>query len=129
MRWWLPWPKDATTNHTYITQGRRRVLSPKARAWRDDVIVRVRSVGFGTRFDGDSPLRLSIVAYQPDRRRRDADGLIKPTQDAIALACGFDDARIRKVESELVPKGEWPSDVEYPGLLVELTYWTKGEAA
>lgn len=128
MRWFLPWCR-VSGNNLYFTRGRKRVLSPEARAWRDDVIVRIRSVGFGTRFDDEHPLRLSIVAYQPDRRRRDADGLIKPTQDAIALACGFDDARIRKVESELVPKDEWPSGMSAPCLLVELTYWAKGTAA
>jgi hypothetical protein len=51
--------------------------------------------------------------------------LIKATQDAVALALGFDDKRIRKVEAELVAKGEYPPGVEGPCLLVELTYLVK----
>jgi Holliday junction resolvase RusA-like endonuclease len=126
----LPWPKGAAGNNLYMSVGRRRVLTPAARAWRDDAIARILSTAPGIWFtDQDAvaawPMHLSIVGYEPDKRRRDADGLIKATQDAVALALGFDDKRIRKVEAELVAKGAYPPGVEGPCLLVELTYLVK----
>jgi Holliday junction resolvase RusA-like endonuclease len=125
MRWFLPWPTRAMTNNLFMSVGRRRVLTPHARAWRDDAMMRIHAVCFRDHFKDDAPLRLSITGYEPDKRRRDADGLIKATQDAVALALGFDDKRIRKVEAELVAKGAYPPGVEGPCLLVELTYLVK----
>lgn len=44
------------------------------------------------------PIRFAVVAYPPDRRRRDDDGIIaslKAARDGIADALGVDDHRFR----------------------------------
>lgn len=102
--WVLPWPPVLANNlyRTVVVQradGRRvtrRALVPRAEAWRDEVILAVRLSG-AVAPPGD--LWLTIVAHEPDNRRRDTDSPIKPTADAVCLALEIDDTRIRRIEA------------------------------
>ena len=110
LRWTLPWPTGVTTNHLYERMGMRRRLTPKASAWRDHAVIAIwgdsRRCGAPIVVpDGD--LALTLDAYQPDRRRRDLDNLIKLAQDALALALGIDDSRVTAIHAtKHAPDGE-----------------------
>jgi crossover junction endodeoxyribonuclease RusA len=59
------------------------------------------------------PLRITIVAFRPDKRKRDLDNLLKPTLDALQHAHVYaDDSQIEMIKiywSRLAP--------EKPGVL------------
>ncbi len=76
----LPWPPSV--NHYWRARGKRRFLSQKARAWHEEVGVVLRAQR--RRYGG--PVALYIMAYPPDRRRRDLDNILKGIQDALVFA-------------------------------------------
>lgn len=58
---------------------------------------------------GDGAIPLSIVFVQPDKRRRDLDGMLsamKPALDGIAQALGVDDSRFRPITIDAGPVGK-----------------------
>jgi crossover junction endodeoxyribonuclease RusA len=76
----LPWPPSV--NHYWGARGRRRFLSAKARAWHEEAGVVLRAQR--RRYKG--PVALYVMAYPPDRRRRDLDNLLKGVLDALVGA-------------------------------------------
>ena len=80
----LGWPPSV--NHLY--QNRRnggRFRTAKARQYEIDCKKTIHDYGKGS-VDPDARFSVSIVAYPPDRRRRDIDNLLKPILDAIQSA-------------------------------------------
>lgn len=96
------WP-TVSANNTYATVtnragATRRIVSAKAQAWRDGVILTVRQSGQPCPA-GD--LQIALYGWPSDNRRRDVDNISKPLQDSIALAWGIDDKRFKRVAATL----------------------------
>ena len=87
----LPWPPSLNTYwRTY--QG-RMILSEKGRAYRRFVMEQCLLQRVDT-FTG--PIKVEIVAFRPDNRKRDLDNLLKAVLDGMAKALVYeDDSQIR----------------------------------
>lgn len=83
----LPWPP--TTNHLHTVVRGRKILSAKGREYRGAVLAACLEQS-APRL-GQARVRVSVIAYPPDRRRRDLDNLHKGILDALTFACIFDD--------------------------------------
>lgn len=83
----LPWPPSV--NRIWRRVGNRTILSKEARQYRKSVLQAVMLQGL-EKF-GSARLGVRIKACPPDRRRRDADNLLKPVFDALEEAGVYDD--------------------------------------
>lgn len=92
----LPWPPSANRYWRHPTTGRlagRHLLSAEGRAYRETVAGIVRARKFGEPLVGR--LFMDVMAYPPDKRRRDLDNLLKALQDALQHAGVYrDDSQI-----------------------------------
>ncbi len=87
----LPWPPSV--NRYWRTFRGRMLLSADGRAYKQDV----SEVCHGLRpFTG--PLSVHIMAYRPDKRRRDLDNLLKATLDACTGHLWVDDSQIQQLD-------------------------------
>lgn len=131
LRLQLPLPPGV--NNQYVTVGKRRVLSKTAKAFHRDAGVVVREERAAGKIDDDwlaglreQPLACDLVFYFETPFRRDLDGGLKITLDAVCNLLGLDDRYIvslhldkridplrPRVELELGPAGEWQFDQEY----------------
>jgi Holliday junction resolvase RusA-like endonuclease len=98
VRYILPWP--VSQNHLYLRSRNGQVrLSDKARAWREEAIIRVRQ-------SGERPpagaLRVNLRLWGP-RGHWDADNISKATLDAVFAAVGRDDADVMELELRKMP--------------------------
>lgn len=127
----LPLPPGV--NNQYVSVGRRRVLSAPAKSFNRDVaklIAAHRASGqllAGTeQAFADSLLGVYLVYFFETPHRRDLDGGLKITLDALGRAFGFDDRSIvdlhlskkidplhPRVEVELETIGDWEFDRTY----------------
>ena len=108
---WLPWPPSV--NHYWGTRGKIRFIGAAGKAFRAAAIVAwyaTREQGFG-----NARLTVAIVAYPPDRRRRDLDNLTKAALDALSHARAYEDDS--QIDRLLVDRGEVRKDA---GLLVTI---------
>lgn len=97
-------PVPPSINHQYATVNGRRVLSAMGRGYKDQVarqilVVLARSVH---RTDLLQTLRtadlaLSVHFYFTSPLRRDVDGGLKITQDALCEALGINDNRVTEI--------------------------------
>lgn len=87
----LPWPPSV---NSYWRSVKGRVLiSAKGRDYRQQVQQQVQIQGAALKLE--SPLKVEIQAYRPDRRIRDIDNLPKATLDAMTHAGVYlDDSQI-----------------------------------
>jgi crossover junction endodeoxyribonuclease RusA len=131
LRLTLPLPPGV--NNQYVTAGRRRVLSKEAKAFRRDVAAIIRE-----RFDRgaiddtwldavrERPLACDLTFYFETPYKRDLDGGLKITLDAVGDQLGLDDRYIvsltlekridplhPRVELELGVVDDWQFDREY----------------
>jgi crossover junction endodeoxyribonuclease RusA len=126
-------------NNQYLSVGRRRVLSAPAKAFHRDVakaVAALRSNGqLGektTRELATSPLGIYLVYFFETPHRRDLDGGLKITLDALSRTIGFDDRAVvdlhlskkidplhPRVEVELETIADWEFDRTYRYLGVE----------
>lgn len=83
----LPWPPSVNTYWRNVNE--RTIISADGRAYRTAVMNQVLYLYKQMHFDG--PLRMTIEAYRPDKRRRDLDNLFKATLDALAHAGVYED--------------------------------------
>jgi crossover junction endodeoxyribonuclease RusA len=127
----LPLPPGV--NNQYVTVGRRRVLSAPARAFSRDVaklIAALRSSGqLSTAVErslANSLLGIYLVYFFETPRKRDLDGGLKITLDALGRALGFDDRDVvdlhlskridplhPRVEVEIETIAHWEYDRTY----------------
>jgi len=127
----LPLPPGV--NNQYVTVGNRRVLSKSARAFRKDVTVVIERL----RTHGDieptvekslqrSLLGVYCTFYFTSPMRRDLDGGLKITLDALGDCLGFDDRHVvdlhlvkqidplhPRLEVEIETIGDWSFDQSY----------------
>lgn len=127
----LPLPPGV--NNQYATVGKRRVLSAEARAFNRDVakaVSRLRSQGRIAppveRSLTTSHLGAYLVFFFETPHRRDLDGGLKITLDALGRALGFDDRSVvdlhltkridplhPRLEVELESIADWEFDRTY----------------
>ena len=94
----LPWPPSV--NHYYRRVGHRTLISREGRKYRAEICAILRDLRFRP-FDGE--LAMTVDAYPPDRRRRDADNILKSLLDALQHAGAYhDDSQIKKLSVELL---------------------------
>ncbi len=131
LRLTLPLPPGV--NNQYVTVGKRRVLSKPAKAFHRAAGVVVREKrGRGAIDDGwleslhELPLACDLVFYFETPYKRDLDGGLKITLDAVCTLLNLDDRYIvsltlekrldplhPRVELELGPAEGWQFDQEY----------------
>lgn len=94
----LPWPPTANTYWRHV--GLKTLISKNGRSYRKTVhgyVMENRFPAFGK-----NRLKVEIIAYPPDRRRRDLDNLLKATLDSLQHAGVYsddsqiDDIRIKR---------------------------------
>ena len=95
----LPLPPGV--NNQYLTIGRRRVLSAQAKSFNRDVAKSIASLRSSGRLAPsvekailDSLLGIYLVYYFETPLKRDLDGGLKITLDALGSAIGFDDRTV-----------------------------------
>jgi len=90
----LPWPP--TINHYWRHTRHGIFLSQRGKDYREQVCyLCLQSQGF---FDENTRLSVSILAYPPDRRKRDLDNVLKSLLDALMHAGVYsDDSQIDKL--------------------------------
>ena len=103
----LPWPPS---NNTYYRRINNKVLiSAAGRKYRKAVLE--HCMRFGVKPFGEEKISIVIVAYFPDRRRRDLDNLLKAPLDAMMKAGVYEDDS--QIEFLSIKKGEQ----EKPGMI------------
>ena len=93
----LPWPPSV--NHYYRHVGHRTLISREGRAYRQKVCSMLR--GGGPMLEG--PIKMTIDAYPPDRRRRDLDNILKCILDSLQHAQVYrDDSQIKDLDCHML---------------------------
>jgi Holliday junction resolvase RusA-like endonuclease len=93
-------PPSANHMHLSNRNGSKR-LSDEAVMFRGKVAEQVEETANGTGWRlPDGALEFVVKLTYPSKRRTDIDNRIKAALDAIALALGFDDARIERIVIE-----------------------------
>lgn len=94
-------PLPPSVNNQYLTVGRRRVLSAQAKAFNRNVTKSIAALRSGGRLlpateraIADSLLGIYLTYYFETPLKRDLDGGLKITLDALASAIGFDDRAV-----------------------------------
>ena len=116
----LPWPPSV--NHYWrLGQGHFHV-STEGRRYKSAVAAILEKAGIRP---VNGPVKITIDAYPPDRRRRDIDNLEKALLDACCLPNGgvtglyYDDSQIKRKESTM-----WEFDADRAGrVIVSRTPW------
>ena len=94
----LPWPPSV--NHYWRSFKGRAILSKEGREYRTRIVLAVKALRLKP-FPASARLRVSFVAYPPDRRRRDLDNLLKPLLDGLEHAGLFpDDGAVDRLSIE-----------------------------
>jgi crossover junction endodeoxyribonuclease RusA len=129
----LTLPLPPGVNNQYVTVGKRRVLSATAKSFHRDVakhISALRTAGLLSadteQVLGKTPIGVYLVYYFETPHRRDLDGGLKITLDALSRCLGFDDRAIvdlhlskkidplhPRVEIELETIAGWEFDRTY----------------
>ena len=74
----LPYPP--TVNHIWkITKGGKVYKSSRASVWAQEAGWIIKASGVKVQ----GPFILSVIAYRPDKRRRDVDNIVKVVMDAL----------------------------------------------
>lgn len=102
----LPWPPSANTYWRHPTTGKlagRHLISEAGRKYRNDVIIAVLQQQANLKYSG--LLQVDVVAFMPDRRRRDLGNLEKALFDSLTHAAVWlddsqvDDMRFRRARN------------------------------
>ena len=78
----LPFPPS--TNNLFLSIGRKRISSPKARAYA--LAVRQAVLAAGVPHIASEGVRVVIAAWMPNKRARDLDNLLKAPLDGLVKA-------------------------------------------
>lgn len=81
---WLPWPPSVNTYWRHPNTGKlagRHLISEKGRSYRKEVAIALRG-----QKPIEGPVWVEILAFPPDKRRRDLDNLLKAILDAVQYA-------------------------------------------
>lgn len=114
----LPWPPSVNRYWRHPSTGRlagRHLISSEGRAYRESVLREVLSQSGSSQFDKTTPLKVEVVAYRPDHRKRDLDNLPKAIFDSLTHAGVWCD------DSQITDMRIMWGDKIIPGGLVEIT--------
>lgn len=91
----------STNNLYWNVQGRGRVLSREARAWKDAAILIAQAAASSAGFTPAprTPLRIEITFTSPRVLTFDLDGKLKAPIDAVCQAIGVDDRHIMELRA------------------------------
>ncbi len=128
-------PLPPSVNNQYATVNGRRVLSAEARQFKSGVKRQIEEMIFSGQLGSNmlasirgGYLSLFIDFYFVTPMKRDLDGGLKVTQDALCEALGMNDNRVVdihlvkridplnpriEVQLETIPEDEWQFDEEY----------------
>ena len=128
-------PLPPGVNNQYATVNGRRILSAEARRFKEEVGNRLQSLRFSGNLSDDllhtfrsGYLSLFIDFYFATPMKRDLDGGLKVTQDALCESLNINDNRVVdihlvkridprnpriEVQIETIPEDEWHFDEEY----------------
>jgi Holliday junction resolvase RusA-like endonuclease len=81
-----------STNNLYVNAGRRRVLSPRARTYKNTIGWEGRRQYRGKPLTGE--LCVEVQIFWPDRRRHDIDNGLKALFDSLTGIIYEDDSQI-----------------------------------
>ena len=96
----LPYPIGISVNHCWKRAGNKTFLAPAVRRYRQEVWV---TMGSWVSFN-DEPVRVEIGMFPPDKRRRDADNILKVVLDALCHAGTLaDDSQIMQLYVQKFP--------------------------
>lgn len=102
MKVMLPYPP--TTNTAYAVRRNRLVKTTAARTYADSVLAVLMgdkaSRAFRSSLRGSERFTVSILAYPPDRRRRDLGNIEKLATDSVFAFLGADDSAIDRLHLE-----------------------------
>lgn len=122
----LPWPPSV--NHYWRYGNGHFYISDEGRRYK---LIVGGLIAAGQIRPLDGPVKITLDAFPPDRRRRDLDNLEKATLDACAVRRGFatglyrDDCQIKRKESTM-----HDFDPERAGrVVVSVSPWPGAEAA
>lgn len=91
-------PYPPSVNHYWGQSGKRRFITKKGTAFREQVVAKVIAQGLQT-LAGDC--QVFVVINPPDKRRRDIDNPMKALLDAMEHAGVYeDDSQIVKLDIE-----------------------------
>jgi len=107
----LPYPPSANAYWRHPTKGKlagRHLISEKGRAYRQAVLAAVLEQRPGK---AAGRISVEVLAFAPDRRKRDTDNLLKALFDGITHAGVWaDDSQIRRhtveFDDEVLPGGQ-----------------------
>lgn len=100
----LPFPASALFPNRRL--GQHWAKTNVSKVWAKDYAFYATKAVIGTYVPKDGPIALSVVFCPPDKRRRDADGMLsalKHALDGVALALGIDDSRFRPILIDVGP--------------------------
>ena len=102
-QFFLPWPPS---NNTYYRRvGNKTLISKKGREYKKAVLD--HCLRFGVKSFGEDKLSVVLIAYYPDRRKRDLDNLFKAVLDSLMKAGVFnDDSQIEYLSIKRGPQGK-----------------------
>ena len=89
MKLTLPWPPSVNTYWRHVNGV--TMISARGRAYRDAVAVSVFTGPQQESFTPDDDLEMTIIAYPPDKRRRDVDNIAKGIFDGLQHAHVYPD--------------------------------------
>lgn len=98
----LPYPPTVNLLWRHTLHG--VYLTPKGKAYKDSVRAQVRLAGWNAAYTGRASVE--ILAYPPDRRRRDIDNILKIVFDSLTYSgvwvddCQVDELSVRRMEPE-----------------------------
>ena len=97
----LPWPPSVNRywRHVAVRGRPRTLISAAGRSYQKEVAVALRLAGVVAMV---GPVACHVEAHPPDRRRRDADNLLKATLDALTGGGAWlDDSQVRHLSVTL----------------------------
>lgn len=104
----LGWPPSV--NRYWRNVGHRVLISKAGRAYRLQTMERVQAARAAVRLPGR--LSVHILAYPPDRRKRDLDNVLKSLLDALQHGGVYqDDSQIDRIEITRGPVGQGEVEV------------------
>ena len=110
-----PWPPTVNQYWLLNRNGSRR-LSPKAWDFRKQAVIVAQMAGIDldTREPLRKPVRVSVKAYPPDRRKRDIDNILKALFDAMTHTLIWeDDSQVKDLHVTMMDvKGNGRVEVE-----------------
>jgi crossover junction endodeoxyribonuclease RusA len=97
----LPWPPSV--NRYWRQVNGRAILSADGRHYKQDVAALCFTAGVQPEM---GPVVVDIVAFPPDRRRRDLDNLLKATLDSLTPWAWADDSQVVDLRIRWAPEAE-----------------------